>query len=292
MHRPRPHCSDVQFLDGPNGDVLALHDLGGSGDIMYLSHATGFHAHCFEPLASALSGSFHCMGVDYRGYGDSTHPDPSDLTWSMYGDDAVVTAHALKKLNDDKPLVGVGHSMGGAALLYAAQKDPSLFRALFVFEPIVFPPEGIRPGGTPSPLADGARKRRSNFPSFDAALENYSAKPPMKSFHPVALAAYVNNGFEQMPDGTVELKCRPEWEARTYETGGIAPAWELLRTINTPTWVLAGHVQPHQPSAIAALVAAELPHGTYVQWDELGHFAPLEVPEMMAGFINRTLATA
>lgn len=291
MHLPQPQCDDVRYLDASDGCSLALHDLGGHGEIIYLSHATGFHGHCFEPMADVLSQSFRCLAVDYRGFGDSSHPDPTALTWRMYGDDAVTTAHALREMNGGRPLIGVGHSMGGAALLYAAQSDPTLFRALFVFEPIVFPPQGLRPGGEPSPLADGARKRRSRFDSFDSALDNFSSKPPMMSFHPAALAAYVKNGFERTPDGGVELKCRPEWEARTYETGGSAPAWNSLGSISTPTWVMAGAVLTHQPSAVAALIADEMPNSTYVQWDEVGHFAPFEQPEMIAGFIGRAIAT-
>ena len=79
-----------------------------------------------------------------------------------------------------------------------------------------------------SPLAGGARKRRDRFPSFEAALENFTAKPPMNSFHPVAREAYVRHGFAPTPDGDITLKCLPEHEARTYETGATSGMFARL----------------------------------------------------------------
>ncbi|MSO59171.1 MAG: alpha/beta hydrolase [Ilumatobacteraceae bacterium] len=283
--------STTTHISSTNDLQLALHDFGGNGDPVFLSHATGFHAHCFDPIATILSASFHCMGVDYRGHGDSQTIDTADLKWADYGDDAIAAARVMFAKAANTPLIGVGHSMGGAALLYAALYEPHLFRALFVYEPIVFPPGGIREDGVPNPMVEGARKRRSTFDSYDAAIANFASKPPMMYFDPVARDAYVRHGFAQMPDGTVELKCRPATEARTYETGGTAPQWHELSSIKTPTWVMAGMQQPSQPSLISPLVAHELPFGTYVQWDELGHFAPFEHPAHIAGFVGRTAAT-
>ncbi len=283
--------STTTYISSTNNVQLALHDFGGSGDPVFLSHATGFHAHCFDPIAALLSESFHCMGIDYRGHGDSETIDPDGLQWTDYGDDAIAAARVMFANSANTPLIGVGHSMGGAALLYAALHEPQLFRALFVYEPIVFPPDGFRPQGTPNPMVEGARKRRTTFDSYDAAIANFASKPPMISFDPVARESYVRHGFAQMPNGTVELKCRPDTEARTYETGGTAPQWHELSRITTPTWVMAGAQQPFQVSSIAPLAAAEMASCTYVQWDELGHFGPFEHPAHIAGFVGRTAMT-
>ncbi len=283
--------SATTHITSTNGVQLAFHDFGGVGDPLLLSHATGFHASCFAPIATLLSEQFHCMGIDYRGHGDSQAIDPVDLKWTDYGDDAITAARAMFAGASNTPLIGVGHSMGGAALLYAAMHEPHLFRALFVYEPIVFPPGGIRAEGSPNPMVEAARKRRTTFDSYDAAIANFASKPPMMSFDAVAREAYVRHGFAQQSDGTVELKCRPATEARTYETGGSAPQWHELSSIKTPTWVMAGVQQPSQASSISPLVAEQLPLGTYVQWDELGHFGPFEHPAHIAGFVGRTVAT-
>lgn len=283
-------CSDATLISSLDGVQIALHDFAGTGSPVLLSHATGFHAHCWEPFAAELRTRHHVMGFDHRGYGDAETVDPATIEWRQYGLDALAAARALSGQHNGEPIVAVGHSMGGASLLMASLLEPSLFRCLFVFEPIVFPPHdestGERP---PNPLAGGARKRKSSFASFDAALENFTAKPPMASFHPQARAAYVQHGFKQMPDGTVELKCLPEHEARTYETGGSHGTWEDLTRINVPTWVIAGAPAPFQPSSIAALIAERIPNSTYVQYDNMGHFGPLDHPHALATLVETTL---
>jgi pimeloyl-ACP methyl ester carboxylesterase len=113
----------------------------------------------------------------------------------------------------------------------------------------------------------------------------------MSSFHPAARQAYVRHGFKPAPDGTVELKCLPEHEARTYETGGSHGTWEDLARVSVPTWVIAGAQAPFQPSSIAPRIAELVPNATYVQYDDMGHFGPLENPHALAALVQATLAS-
>jgi pimeloyl-ACP methyl ester carboxylesterase len=284
-------CDDATVIDSLDGVKIVMHDFGGNGSPVLLSHATGFHAHCWEPVAARLSVHHHAFGLDHRGYGDAETVDPTDMSWRQYGDDALAAARFVSNACGGTPVVGVGHSMGGASLLMAARREPTLFSALFVFEPIVFPPPDPAAGPRPeSPLPAGARRRRSTFPSFDAALENFASKPPLASFHPRAREAYVRHGFKPSGDG-IELKCLPEHEARTYETGGTSGAWDDLPSVSVPTWVLSGAPAPYQPSSFAFSVAERIPGAVYVQYDEMGHFGPLEHPDTIAELVERTLAS-
>lgn len=289
-------CDDATIIDSIDGVKIVVHDFGGQdlsgkGSPVLLSHATGFHAHCWEPLAARLAPRHRVFGFDHRGYGDAETVDPAAMSWRQYGDDALAAARFVSQACDGAPVVGVGHSMGGASLLMAAHREPSLFDALFVFEPIVFPPPDPSAGPRPeSPLPAGARKRRAVFESFDAALENFTAKPPLASFHPQAREAYVRHGFKTTAKG-IELKCLPEHEARTYETGGSSGAWDDLPSLSTATWVLSGAPSPYQPSSFAFSVAERIPGAVYVQYDEMGHFGPLEHPDTLAEMIERTLVS-
>lgn len=258
------------------GVELAVHDLGGIGPTLLISHATGFHGRCYEPLAAALAERFHSIAFDYRGHGDTPRP-PGEIDWERYGDDAEAMAGSL-----DAPVLGFGHSMGGACLLMAAHRNPGLFRALVVFEPIVFPPTGIRDDGTPTPLSAGALRRRSSFPSFEAAIDNYAAKPPLGRFAPAALEAYVRHGFAPGEDGQVHLKCRPETEAATFDTGATHRTWDHLPEITTPVLVVSGRPLEMQPSSIAAAVAERLSAGRYLERDDLDHFGPMTHPDAVA----------
>ena len=89
----------------------------------------------------------------------------------------------------------------------------------------------------------------------------------------------------------MELKCLPEHEARTYETGGTHSTWGDLANISTRVWVLAGAPAPFQPSSIAITVAENISGSTYVQFDEMGHFGPLEHPAQIASLVENTIAT-
>lgn len=266
------------------GVELAVHDLGGEGPTLLISHATGFHGRCYSPMATSLADRYRSIAFDYRGHGDTPHP-AADVDWDRYGDDAEAMAAAL-----DPPIVAFGHSMGGACLLMAAHRNPGLFRALVVFEPIVFPPTGIRPDGTPSPLSMGARRRRASFPSYAAAIENYAGKQPLGSFTPAALEAYVHGGFRQGDDGEVHLKCRPEIEAATFDTGGGHRTWDHLGEITTPVLVISGRPEELQPSMIARPVAELLANGRYLERPDLDHFGPMTHPTLVADLVASFLA--
>jgi pimeloyl-ACP methyl ester carboxylesterase len=270
-------------LTTPDGASLATYDLGriGSPTVLF-AHATGFHGRCWQPVADAVQT--RSVAVDFRGFGDSEPPADWDVDWNGYGVDALTVARAL---DDDGsgPLIGVGHSMGGAALLMAALDAPELFAGLVLFEPIVMPPA---PTMNPSNyLAEGARRRRPVFDSYDAALANFGAKPPMNAFTPAALEAYVRFGLRETDDGRVQLKCTPEHEARTYEMGGAHRTFARLGEVRTPTRYLSGRVEAGQPSSFTELLAETTPGADYRCLDDVDHFGPMEDPAGLAAEIER-----
>jgi pimeloyl-ACP methyl ester carboxylesterase len=268
----------MQQVPSSDGVTIAVHDLGGRGPSLLCAHATGFHGHCWEPMARALAGRYHSFAIDYRAHGHSTRPN-NGMGWSGMCDDTLAVVDALRLEGS----YATGHSMGGAALLLAELHRPGTFKAIALFEPIAVPGGPIeRPPDAPN-LAEGARRRRAVFPSKQAALENYASKPPLNEVHPDALAAYVEWGFKDLPDGTVTLRCRPDDEADTFEAAPNEPLWERLGEVGCPVLVLSGEVLPFGPSTWAKAMADAMPNGHYEQHDELGHFGPMEAPELIAG---------
>jgi pimeloyl-ACP methyl ester carboxylesterase len=268
---------------------VAVHEFGGAGRPLLLSHATGFHGYCYLPIADELSDRFTSFALDYRGHGDTARPDDWQVDWARYGDDALAAARAVAP---DGGLVGFGHSMGGAGLLMAAHRDPDLFDVIVAFEPIVFPPREIDPhDGTENNgtvLSRGARKRRASFASFDEAIANYSSKPPMMTFDPDVVRLYVAHGFRPSPEG-VRLKCDPEHEARTFDTGGTHSTWGVLPEIETRVVVVAGKVDEFGPAAIAREISEALPNASYVEHDEWNHFTPFIDPGAMAALVREAV---
>ncbi len=267
-----------------------IYDFGGAGPTVLFAHATGFHAHCWTSVIAHLE-DLHSVAYDARGHGDT--PVGSDwdtagaVDWRGYGADAAAVAATL---NDDGPVLGVGHSMGGAALLMAALDAPHLFRGLVVYEPIAMPADAVAPGGDNNFLANGARRRRSTFASFEEAIGNFSAKPPLNVLTAETMEAYVRFGFAEGDDGQVHLKCRPEHEARTYEAGGNHGTWERLAEITVPVWVMCGESQPMQPSARTRELASRIPGSRFIQLDHLGHFGPMQAPAEIAAIVAEASA--
>jgi pimeloyl-ACP methyl ester carboxylesterase len=271
----------VHLVDSTDGVRLAVHDLGGTGPVLLCSHATGFHAKVWRPMAHHLGDRYHSLAIDYRGHGDATVPDGQRFHWDGFGHDALAVVEALAL---DRPFA-VGHSMGGAALLMAELWRPGTFAAMALFEPIVFPKDRPVPENG-NPLASGARRRRFEFSSRLEAFDNYAAKPPLNVFTREALAAYVEHGFADTDHGTVQLKCQPEHEARVFEASGSHDTFERLEEIECPVLVLSGRIEPYQPSSWAHLVAERLPNARFEQSEHVGHFGPMEDPVTVASAID------
>jgi len=109
-------------------------------------------------------------------------------------------------------------------------------------------------------MAEGARRRREVFASRREAFDTYSSKPPYDAVAPEALWAYVEHGFEDLPDGTVRLKCRRENEARVFEQGATHNAYAWLAEVRCPVGLAFGaEGQGPLAQANAAALAARLP---------------------------------
>jgi pimeloyl-ACP methyl ester carboxylesterase len=265
------------LVPSADGVRLAVHDLGGDGRPLLLSHATGFHGHVLGPLAAALSPRFHSWAIDHRGHGSSDRPATDIGDWSRFSHDVLAVSEALAL----EWAMGFGHSMGGTALLMAEREQPGTFAGLAVFEPIAFPADPSRPDG-PSMMVEGARRRRAVFASRDEAYENYAGKPPLDELTHEALRAYVDFGFLDRPDGSVELACEPEHEARIFEGGARQDAFARLGEVDCPVLVMSGSSEENPPGLIAPAVAAALPEGRLRVLPRLSHFGPMQDPAAVA----------
>lgn len=299
-----PGTADPPESPGPDltvastdGVTVAYLTLGGTGRRVLLAHATGFSATVWRPVATALAGSFRAWALDFRGHGRSTPPADGTFDWHGTADDVLAVIDAIDAIDAEsgpttEPWLGVGHSMGGAALLLAEQRRPGTFGALWVYEPVVFPPAEVAPGTAEggNHLAEGAARRRPGFPSAEEARRNFSSKPPMDVFSPEALAGYLERGLTPDPSADeperVRLSCRPEHEAQVYRMGGRHSAWAHLHEVACPVTVVVGDTAIPGPAMVAAAVADRLPLGHLESHPELGHFGPQQAPDAMAASIT------
>ena len=263
-------------IQSTDGVAIELHDLGGDGPPVLIGHATGFCAGAYRPLATALAANHHVWALDFRSHGESSPPASGDHTWRGMVDDVLASIEAI----GGGPVHALGHSMGGACLLGAEARQPGTLRSAWVFEPIVIPPEWETTPGE-NPLATAARRRRATFESKPAALARYASRPPLGLLRADSLAAYVEHGFADQPDGTALLRCAPEHEAATFE-GTDKPTFAAMAGVGVPVVVAMGTREPFGPQSFAPRVADALPRGHAHRYTHLGHFGPLEDPTTVA----------
>ena len=272
-----------------DGVELAVHELGGDGRPLLFCHATGFHGRVWGGVAAEFPDR-RCIALDFRGFGDSTAPRDGDFDWHGFADDVLAVVDHFSWTD----VQAVGHSKGGAALLVAELVRPGTFDRLVCFEPIVFPRPGeggpvFRLPGEGNPLAEGARRCREQFDSYDAAIERFAASESLGSLRPDVLESYVRHGFRPADDGTVVLKAAREHEARTYEMSQELGAFERLGDVRCPVLVAHGG-DGGPPAQFAPMIADALPHAELQVFPDLGHFGPLEDPVTFARAVRAFLA--
>lgn len=275
MTAPRPTIPDT--VTSTDGVSLRIHDLGGDGPLLLLSHATGFCGPMWAPVAETLSSRFHCVAFDFRAHGYSTRPR-RPLEWDGMADDVIAVVEAI---SPEAPIPAVGHSMGAAVLVLAETARPGSIERVWAFEPILFSDDGVtRPH--PSPISEGARRRRAVFESRQDVIDRYGSKPPLSVLDERVLRLYAEHGFEAGEDGTVALRCRPEDEAGVFEhhnTG--APA--ALADLAIPYLIaISGDGQRPAEAGRAAALDNDL---ELVLYDQLTHFGPLQDPDGLAADI-------
>ena len=260
-----------------DGESIAVHDLGGTGPDVFIVHATGFCGRAYESFAAALGDRFHCYGVDLRGHGDSPAPRSGNFSWDALAADLLAV---FDHFGAGSARV-FGHSVGGAAALLAEAARPGSVARAFLYEPVVFPTGYRHPGGE-SPMAGPARRRREVFASRAEALARYATRPPLGHLRADCLAAYVEHGFEDLPDGTVRLKCRAESEASVFSQEETVTI-DRMATVASQVVVAQGtrNTGPG-PARSAPMIAEQLPNATLLPYPHLAHLGPLQDPETVA----------
>lgn len=209
-----------------------------------------------EPLIHFLSGNGFCGGVywpmlqhfvpqhalfthDIEGHGDSGKPA------RFSGVEAVI--RRIPQVMADqglpgRPLIGMGHSFGGALTLRVAADNPGLFKALVLLDPIIMPPPvyaGMRLVSMlgHNPLAQATRRRHNVWPSREAVAERLRGRGTYKDWTEEALHCFVDYATHE-ENGQRVLSCPREVEAAIFEHP-VYP-WPAFRKARLPILFLRG----------------------------------------------------
>lgn len=279
-----------------NGVELAYFEWGTPSDepTIFLVHATGFHARVWDQMISFL-GVRHVIALDQRCHGRSENA-PVD-NWTVFGRD---TAEVIRSLGLSGA-VGVGHSMGGHAITEAAAACSGAFSRLVLIDPVIAAPEAYREGraklGEHDASLHPTARRRSRFASVAEMVTRLEGRSGYARFLPAALRDYCEHGLIPASDGDgLELACPPELEAAIYVTSRSNPAvYESVRSLTIPVMILRARRGPGEAATMDFSssptwpgLVGEFPNAQEVYFPEYSHFLPMEVPELVAGYVLGT----
>ena len=252
---------------------------------MHLAHANGFPPGTYEPLAAVLRAGYHLIGLPARPLWPGSQPKSAPTWQPMAGDliealDSLALGGAISP-----PILGVGHSLGGVLTLWAAIRRPDLFRAVVLIDPVILTPGQLRQLHLLRlvglhrrlPVVQAALRRRRVWPGRQVCLEHLATKPFFAGWPAASLAAYVNSGTRERPDGQVELIYPPEWEAHIFATVPT-DIWRYVPQLCTPLLAVRGERSPTFPAESLARLARLLPHARTLTIPNSDHMVPLERP--------------
>eukprot|EP01136_Pigoraptor_vietnamica_P017164 Opistho-1_new@61964 len=249
-------------------------------------HGNGFCRTTWDPVVEDLQKitPLRAITVDLRGHGESGDI-PDKPRWEDFMLDTVTVARDVRSAAGSLPVIGVGHSMGSTALLMAQLRDPSLFDALYLIEPIIFPPASVT-GAIVSPdtgkrYSDMARKRRATFASKDAAVEYFTSRLP--GWDKRSIYGFVSGAFVDDPATSgVRLRASPEQEVQTYSMAHN-DVWSHLGEIRVPTLFVHGALSwSHGDAMMAAMAASVGGPSKSVRIENASHVVNMEAPGTIA----------
>jgi pimeloyl-ACP methyl ester carboxylesterase len=269
-------------------------DFGGTGKELVFLHANGYPPECYRPLLSRLAETYHVTAMVQRPLWPDSKPDDID-DWLPLTDDFL----RFLDTHQTGPIVCVGHSMGGIALLRAALREPKWFRAIVLPEPVLFPPyysplwnllykSGL---GYRLPLITTAKKRRREFDDLDRLFKGFRRKSIFRYMDDEALQVYVESITCKTNKGTYQLCYSAEWESRLYITAvwHDMDIWHGLPHLRVPTLIIRGTETNTFWERTGRLVKQKQPKIKIEALEKTTHLVPLERPQEVSHLIQSFL---
>ena len=141
---------------------------------IYFSHANGFPSKTYSVLFKFLK-DYNITTIDVIGAQKKTN----EVDWINLSKEII---DGVLELN--KPVIGIGHSLGGILTLLAASNNPKIFKSVILLDPPIFSPlkrsiidflRLIQIEDLFSP-ARKSKKRRELFDSKEQALKYFKIK--------------------------------------------------------------------------------------------------------------------
>ena len=263
--------------------MIPFIEFGSGSNTIHFAHANAYPPGTYRQLLEPLSERSRVLAIKHRPLWDDSDPWETLNSWQQVSADLI----AFLDGQNVADIVGIGHSLGAVATMYAALERPDLFSRLVLVEPVFLPPEFLAMMDIVDPrdipLVAGALRRRNGWASRQELFDHYRGKKVFARLADDALWDFVNFGTDEV-NGEVKLAYSPEWEARFY---AMAPRdiWELLPQLEHPTLAIRAADSDTLYPLAWQLWQEKQPDATFVELDEAGHLVTHERPSELANII-------
>lgn len=254
----------------------------------HFAHANGFPAGSYNAMFSALPDHFHRLHVERFGHDPQL---PVNGNWRNQVQELI--KHIKKENKDPRGVYGIGHSFGAVITYMAACEAPELFRGIILFDPplVVGPLSYFFKFAKHTPLinkltpAKLAQTRNTSWPSNTDMVAYFHSKALFRDMDKRCVRDYVKS-VTALKGDNISLTFRAEVEADLFRN---VPhnLGKYKGKLKCPAVLATGSksnvCKPEMYSRLLKHNAIE-----YSVLDG-GHMFPLEHPEQVAGFIERTL---
>lgn len=267
---------DERFTtDALDGVELHLRAWGAATHpIIVLLHGGGANVHWWDHLAGRFAETHLVVALDFRGHGDSDHPEERVVGAFQDDLDALLT-----KLGS-KHVVLVGHSMGAHVALDHAARNPET-RGLVLIDPS----RGSAGGTRSRRRARLALAFKRSYASFDEAVERYRFLPSSDHAPEALRVSIARASIREEPDGRFGYKFDPHWFMLPPRTPP-----DVTR-VACPTLVVRGAESLLLSAEGARELADALPSSELVEIAGAGHHVLLDAPDALvdavAAFLTR-----
>ncbi|PIA89593.1 hypothetical protein CB0940_07467 [Cercospora beticola] len=218
-------------LDNPNpqpGDVTII-----------AAHAVGFNKELYEPLWEDLAAQAKRQGWRIRSIWMSDvawHAESYALNEDLIGNDPGWYDHSrdlanlinIKRAEMPRPIIGLGHSMGGNQITKLAMDHASLFTTLILIDPVIqMRSAEISKEQPRASAAVASTYRRQIWPSREEATKSFLKSAFYKIWDRRVLDRWVSHGLRDCPNADFP-------DAQPGQVSLATPAaqevWSFLRT--------------------------------------------------------------
>ena len=177
--------------------------------------------------------------------------------------------------------------MGSIIAAKIASMRPDKVSHLYMIEPVLYGPlESLKfrlmsfiKYNRGLSIADGAAKRRREFPAIEDALISYTGRGAFTTWDKEWIKDYLEGGTLKTSSG-VELSCSPEWEAATFRSSSM-DTWRYLKKIKIDVMVVYGKFGSTF-SAQARRVLFRLGNNWNPKYyEKASHFLPMEFSDSL-----------